>query len=99
MNFSAISLSIPGKILGRYSITSTSAPSLLHIVPISSPITPPPITIIFLGTILSSRAPVDVTIFFSSILILGKTEGSEPVAMIILLVLIISFFPLLLNSI
>ena len=99
INFSAISLSIPGNILGRNSIISTSDPSLLQIVPISRPMTPPPITINFLGTFLSSRAPVEVTIDSSSIFILGKTDASDPVAIITLSVFIISIFPLLFISI
>jgi len=48
---------------------------------------------------LSSSAPVEVTIHSSSIFILGKTDASEPVAIMILSVFIISIFPLLLISI
>ena len=72
----------PGKILGKYSMTSTSEPSLLHTVPISRPIIPAPITIIFLGTSFNSNAPVEVTIFFSSILMFGRWVASDPVAII-----------------
>ena len=48
---------------------------------------------------MSSRAPVEVTIDTSSIFILGKTDASDPVAIITLSVFIISIFPLLLISI
>ena len=45
---------------------------------------PPPITASFLGTFSNSNAPVDDTIFFSSISIPGIVEGTEPVAINIL---------------
>jgi len=47
------------------SITVTSAPSLLHTLPISRPITPPPITARDLGTDLRDRAPVEDTILYN----------------------------------
>ncbi len=75
------SASIVGRILSRNSMTSTSAPSRRQTTPISSPITPPPITTNFFGTFFSSNAPVEVTIFFSSTSTPGKGVDSEPVAM------------------
>ena len=92
-NLSDTSESIPFKTLGKNSITSTSEPNLLQTVPNSNPITPAPITITFLGTDFKSKAPVEVTIFCSSILILFKFEGSEPVAMIIFSAKIFSVLP------
>ena len=56
-------------------------------------------TIIFLGTSLRFKAPVDVTILFSSTSILGRLVGLDPVAIMILSAEIFSFFPLLLISI
>lgn len=49
--------------------------------------TPPPTTIIFLGIVFKSNAPVDVTTYYSSIsrTPLGKLDGSLPVAMIMFL--------------
>lgn len=41
----------------------TSEPNLAQTEPISSPITPPPITANFFGTVFNSRAPVESTIF------------------------------------
>ena len=80
-------------------MTSTSEPSLLHTVPISKPITPAPMTIIFLGTSFRFKAPVDVTILFSSTSILGRLVELDPVAIMILSAEIFSFFPLLVISI
>mmetsp|Transcript_9917 Transcript_9917/g.28159 ORF Transcript_9917/g.28159 Transcript_9917/m.28159 type:complete len:229 (-) Transcript_9917:481-1167(-) len=60
-NFLAISVSTPGKIRSRNSTTVTSAPRRRQTEPISRPITPAPTTTIFLGTSLSSRAPVEST--------------------------------------
>ena len=57
-----ISLSIPGVIYSRYSITVTSEPNLDHTDPISKPIYPPPITASFFGTLLSDKAPVEETV-------------------------------------
>ena len=99
INLSATSVSIPGNILGRNSITSTSEPSLLQTVPISRPITPAPITISFLGTFFKSKAPVEVTICVSSMSILGRIVGVDPVAIIIFSACMFSVFPLLLISI
>ena len=84
---------MPFKTLGKNSITSTSEPNLLQTVPNSNPITPAPITITFFGTDFKSKAPVEVTIFCSSILILFKFEGSEPVAIIIFSANIFSVLP------
>ena len=66
--------------------TVTSDPNLFHTEPNSKPIYPPPITANFLGTFLNSNAPVDDTIFFSSIFILGIDATFEPVATKIFLV-------------
>ena len=46
-------------------------------------------TIIFSGTLSNSKAPVDVTIFFSSTFIFVRFVASDPVAIIILSALII----------
>lgn len=64
----------------------TSVPSLAYTDPISSPITPPPTTTIVFGTFLRSRAPVDVTTYYSSISRrpAGSEAGSLPVAIIVL---------------
>ena len=56
-------------------------------------------TIIFSGTLSNSKAPVDVTIFFSSTFIFGRFVDSDPVAIIILSALIISAFSLFIISI
>ena len=82
---------MPGIIWSRYSTTVTSAPKRLHTEPNSSPITPPPMTRSFSGTFLSSKAPVDDTICFSSISRPGSVATSDPVAMTIFFVF--SFFP------
>mmetsp|Transcript_39869 Transcript_39869/g.40661 ORF Transcript_39869/g.40661 Transcript_39869/m.40661 type:complete len:205 (-) Transcript_39869:496-1110(-) len=65
--FEESSLSIVGVIESRNSITVTSVPNRLQTDPISSPITPPPITAIVLGILSSTRAPVESTIFFPSL--------------------------------
>lgn len=69
--------------LPKNSTTVTSAPNRLQTLPISSPITPPPMTTIFPGTCCKSSAPVELTICCSSISIPppGKGVTSEPVAM------------------
>mmetsp|Transcript_4159 Transcript_4159/g.9422 ORF Transcript_4159/g.9422 Transcript_4159/m.9422 type:complete len:207 (+) Transcript_4159:815-1435(+) len=66
------------------STTVTSAPRRSHTEPSSSPMTPPPMTTIFLGTDFSERAPVEVTIVSSSTVTPGKGVTSEPVASMIL---------------
>ena len=53
---------------------------------------PPPITIRFFGTSLSTRAPVEDIIFSSSISMPGNAEGADPVAMTIFLALYDVFF-------
>ena len=84
LNLVAISASIPGKIRGKKSTTSTSAPRRDQTVPISRPIYPAPTTTSLFGNSESSRAPVEETICFSSIDIEARLVGSEPVAIIIL---------------
>ena len=64
------------------STTVTFVPSLDQTDPISKPIYPPPITNIDFGTDCRERAPVDVTICFSSIGILGISIEEDPVAII-----------------
>ncbi len=76
-----ISSSMPGRICGRYSITVTSAPRRRQTEPSSNPITPPPMTTMRPGTDCRSSAPVEDTIFFSSISMKGSVATSEPVAM------------------
>mmetsp|Transcript_9322 Transcript_9322/g.16794 ORF Transcript_9322/g.16794 Transcript_9322/m.16794 type:complete len:229 (+) Transcript_9322:190-876(+) len=78
-----ISASKLGQIRSKYSTTVTSAPSLLQTDPISNPITPPPITIIFSGTCFNSNAPVLDTMRSSSIGTLGNDITSDPVAIMI----------------
>mmetsp|Transcript_7163 Transcript_7163/g.24624 ORF Transcript_7163/g.24624 Transcript_7163/m.24624 type:complete len:266 (+) Transcript_7163:505-1302(+) len=78
--FLRTSWSIAGTIFGKNSMTSTSAPSLDHTDPSSSPMMPPPMTTIFLGTSLSAMAPVDDTILSSSIWTPGSGVTSLPVA-------------------
>mmetsp|Transcript_23077 Transcript_23077/g.52055 ORF Transcript_23077/g.52055 Transcript_23077/m.52055 type:complete len:273 (+) Transcript_23077:693-1511(+) len=87
-NFLAISLSVPGMIRSRNSTTVTSEPSLLQTDPISSPITPPPITIIFSGTLSISSAPVESTMTPPALSTGtgGRGVTSEPVAMRMFLV-------------
>ena len=69
----------------KYSTTVTFDPSLDQTEPISKPIYPPPITTNFSGTFLKDRAPVEETIFFSSISIPGSEVGCDPVAITIFL--------------
>ncbi len=73
--------SMPGSARSRNSTTVTSAPRRRQTEPSSSPITPAPMTISFLGTSLSSRAPVEETMRSSSISTPGSGVTSEPVAM------------------
>mmetsp|Transcript_13194 Transcript_13194/g.20705 ORF Transcript_13194/g.20705 Transcript_13194/m.20705 type:complete len:205 (+) Transcript_13194:530-1144(+) len=90
------SLSIVGQILSMNSITVTSAPRRPHTDPNSNPITPPPIMAIFLGTLGKSRAPVeDTQVLAPSSLnfMKGSSTGSDPVAMMVFLVLMMVFAP------
>mmetsp|Transcript_31193 Transcript_31193/g.53357 ORF Transcript_31193/g.53357 Transcript_31193/m.53357 type:complete len:203 (+) Transcript_31193:665-1273(+) len=80
------SSSIPGVIRSRNSTTVTCAPRRRHTEPISSPMTPAPMTTMLLGTSDRSRAPVDVTMVFSSTSTPLSDAGSEPVAMTMFLV-------------
>ena len=75
-----------------YSTTVTSVPNLLYTLPSSSPMTPPPMTTIFFGIEAKLRHPVDETTYFSSmgIVLPGKGDGSEPVAIMIFLALTLS---------
>mmetsp|Transcript_9991 Transcript_9991/g.20232 ORF Transcript_9991/g.20232 Transcript_9991/m.20232 type:complete len:267 (-) Transcript_9991:495-1295(-) len=72
--------SMAGTMLGRNSMTSTSAPRRDQTLPSSRPMMPPPITAIFLGTSLSASAPVELTTFSSSMVTPGRGVTSEPVA-------------------
>ena len=69
------------------SIIVTLAPNLLQTEPSSKPIYPPPMTAKDFGTLLKSKAPLEETMFFSSISIPGISVGVEPVAIKIALVL------------
>ena len=90
-----ISLSIPGVIKSKYSITVTSEPNLDHTEPISRPIYPPPITASLPGTLSKDKAPVEETIFSSSISMPGNEETSDPVAITIFLALMLVLLLLL----
>ena len=70
------------------SITVTFDPNLLYTDPSSNPITPPPITTIVSGIFSASIEPVLDTITFSSNTTPGKGVGSDPVAMMIFLLVI-----------
>ena len=74
--------SIVGRILGAYSTTDTWAPKRRYTWPSSKPITPPPMTIRCLGISRRLKASVEVITRSLSIVIKGKAEGLEPVAMI-----------------
>ena len=81
-----MSASIPGPpIWPRNSTTVTSAPNLDQTEPISRPMMPPPMTIIFLGTFSSAMAPVLVMTFFSSMVRPGNGVASLPVAIMMFL--------------
>ena len=73
--------SMVGRMRSRNSTTVTCAPRRPQTEPSSSPITPPPMTTRRFGTSGSSRAPVEETIFCSSISMPGSGVTSEPVAM------------------
>lgn len=55
--------------------------------------TPPPTTTKFSGTFYNDKAPVELTITFSSYGIPGKDDGSDPVAIMVFLALIYNLFP------
>uniref|UniRef100_A0A8D9ARP4 Uncharacterized protein n=1 Tax=Cacopsylla melanoneura TaxID=428564 RepID=A0A8D9ARP4_9HEMI len=76
-----------------YSTAVTSAPRRPHTEPSSSPITPAPITIIFLGTFFKLRAPVLDTTVSSSTSIPGNGVTSDPVAIRMFLVFTSSLEP------
>ena len=82
INSVAISPSIVGTMRSNFSTTVTLVPSLDHTDPISKPMYPPPITNMVFGTADKDKAPVDVTIFFSSTVMPGLSIEEEPVAMI-----------------
>ena len=79
----AVSLSRPGVISSKYSITVTSVPNLEYTEPNSKPITPAPTIVIDLGIFFKDKAPVEETTVFSSIFTPLRSEGSDPVAIII----------------
>ncbi len=65
----------------RNSTTVTLAPRRRQTEPSSRPMTPPPMTTRCSGTFSNARPPVEVTIFFSSMVRPGSGVESEPVAM------------------
>lgn len=71
----------------------TFEPNLWYTEPIYNPMTPPPIMARSLGTLGSDKAPVELTIIFSSKGSPGKGEGSLPVAMIIFFAFTCYFLP------
>ena len=79
------SLSIPGVILSKYSITVTSDPNLDQTEPNSRPIYPPPTTTSLLGTSLNESASVDEIILLPVISTPGIDVGIDPVAITIFL--------------
>mmetsp|Transcript_71248 Transcript_71248/g.212519 ORF Transcript_71248/g.212519 Transcript_71248/m.212519 type:complete len:200 (+) Transcript_71248:639-1238(+) len=81
MKFLATSPSMPTPpMLSKNSTTVTWLPSLDQTEPSSRPMTPPPITVSFSGTLSRVRAPVLETICFSSRSMPGRLTTSEPVA-------------------
>ena len=76
-----------GVMRSRNSTTVTSAPSRRHTDPSSSPITPPPMTAIFAGTVFSASAPVLSTMRPAALSTGhgGIGVGSLPVAMMMCL--------------
>ena len=72
---------MPGTMRSSISITSTSAPRRDHTDPISSPIAPPPITIMRFGTCGSDSASVDEMMRVPSKRAIGSSIGALPVAM------------------
>ena len=89
----AISLSDPGIIRSRNSITFTSDPNLAQTDPSSKPIIPAPIKVKRFGTSLREIAPMFVTTRFSSTSIPGSGVASEPVATTIFFVDKVFFVP------
>src|SRR6202035_4072726 len=87
------SASMPGNTRSRNSTTSTSEPSRRQTEPSSSPITPAPTIKSRCGTLSSTRAPVDDTMRFSSMVTPRSLATSEPVAMTIALVSSICVLP------
>jgi len=61
--------------------------------------TPPPITAKDSGTFSKSSAPVELTIYFSSISMPGRETTSLPVAIMIFLAVMVSVTPLLVTVI
>ena len=72
VNSLPIPASIVGKMLGANSTTSTLAPKRAYTEPSSRPMTPPPMTNIFLGISLRLRASVEVMMRFLSGSMPGK---------------------------
>ena len=64
----------------KYSTTVTFDPNRDQTEPISKPIYPAPIITSSVGIFEKDKAPVDETIFFSSISSPGKDVGEDPVA-------------------
>ena len=84
-------------ILSEYSITLTSEPNLLYTCPSSKPITPPPIITKCFGISFKESASVDVITLFLSIFINGKDIGLDPVAIIHLSNITLTFFSAIFN--
>mmetsp|Transcript_38730 Transcript_38730/g.82269 ORF Transcript_38730/g.82269 Transcript_38730/m.82269 type:complete len:200 (+) Transcript_38730:589-1188(+) len=94
MNCLATSPSMPRPpMVPMNSTTVTSAPSLAQTDPNSRPMTPPPMTVILLGTFSKAKAPVEETMVFSSSSMPGKLTTSEPVAKMMFLASIFSSPP------
>mmetsp|Transcript_15018 Transcript_15018/g.42645 ORF Transcript_15018/g.42645 Transcript_15018/m.42645 type:complete len:229 (+) Transcript_15018:423-1109(+) len=76
------SLSVPGTMWSRNSITVTLVPSRRQTEPISRPITPPPITAMVFGISFRSKAPVESTMRPPALSTGhgGSGETSDPVA-------------------
>ena len=74
---------MPGVMWSKYSITVTFEPNLAQTDPISRPIYPPPMMTKLFGTFSKDNAPVDETIFYSSIIIPFIGTDAEPVAITI----------------
>mmetsp|Transcript_36291 Transcript_36291/g.49849 ORF Transcript_36291/g.49849 Transcript_36291/m.49849 type:complete len:256 (+) Transcript_36291:735-1502(+) len=93
LKFDAISSSAPAAIESINSTAVTFEPSRFQTDPNSKPITPAPTKTNLLGTSLRERAPVEETIFSSSISRPGMDITSEPVAIRIFFVFRVSDFP------
>mmetsp|Transcript_18519 Transcript_18519/g.65518 ORF Transcript_18519/g.65518 Transcript_18519/m.65518 type:complete len:229 (+) Transcript_18519:2586-3272(+) len=87
-NCFAISRSTPGTMRSRNSTTVTLEPRRPHTEPISRPMTPAPTTTRCSGTAVRSSAPVESTILPAALSTGagGSGVGSEPVAMMMFLV-------------